>query len=257
MRMRLREDTSDTWGGLLHAEIKANEKRREARWAHITGYSESLGRLKKEVQACIELLRKKRLTVAALLRETAGNVAYTADSVFMKVYTGFYVGAKEQEKLFTFAKAENFDIVKQSKRRALVNGSGTLLETVRIDNKFQLNFIDQKIIDSFPKRKNRIKCEHDGCAVPDQCVPIMYTREMHDRVKSFSNCCIIYIKGLYFTTRLVTKMSFLMTPPPLEQHAAKTRSAGKRGGELGVVSKIWAKKPAAEITDIPDPLLVD
>jgi hypothetical protein len=96
-----------------------------------------------------------------------------------------------------------------------------------------------------------------SCAVPDQCVPIMYTREMHDRVKSFSNCCIIYIKGLYFTTRLVTKMSFLMTPPPLEQHAAKTRSAGKRGGELGVVSKIWAKKPAAEITDIPDPLLVD
>jgi hypothetical protein len=250
MRMRLREDTSDTWGGLLHAEIKANEKRREARWAHITGYSESLGRLKKEVQACIELLRKKRLTVAALLRETAGNVAYTADSVFMKVYTGFYVGAKEQEKLFTFAKAENFDIVKQSKRRALVNGSGTLLETVRIDNKFQLNFIDQKIIDSFPKRKNGIKCEHDGhimthaiallmwltqmkkntgdlhskirtfgtdskvgfplidgnvrrkkevyfsdydkvfyyrsdesCAVPDQCSPIMYTREMHDRVK--------------------------------------------------------------------------
>jgi hypothetical protein len=71
------------------------------------GYSESLGRLKREVQACIELLRKKRLTVAALLHETAGNVA------------------------FMFAKAENFDIVKQSKRRALVNGSGTLLETVR------------------------------------------------------------------------------------------------------------------------------
>ena len=116
------------------------------------GYSESLGRLKKEVQACIELLRKQRLTVAALLRETAGNVAYTTDSVFMKVYTGFYVGAKEQEKLFTFAKAENFDIVKQSKRRALVNGSVTLLETVRIDDKFQLNFVDQKIIDSFPKR---------------------------------------------------------------------------------------------------------
>jgi hypothetical protein len=22
-----------------------------------------------------------------------------------------------------------------------------------------------------------------SCAVPDQCVPIMYTREMHDRVK--------------------------------------------------------------------------
>ena len=36
MYLRLREETSDTWGGVLHAAIKSNEKWRATRWDYVS-----------------------------------------------------------------------------------------------------------------------------------------------------------------------------------------------------------------------------
>lgn len=352
MYLRLREETSDTWGGVLHAAIKSNEKWRATRWDYVSKrltreivtrwadtkrvtsdtdncemcvallqdvitfldnypgphskedfvpwkrlVTEIIGRdiellltfcprkvellsdvvrsdsldlfapcetekvqsLKAVLVMCTDVLRKNRLTSVVLFKNiTTGSVAFTAGSVLKltdhnPVLNDFYVGMREKGKLMQLAANTQVEIVKSFTRRAVINGKHTLLEKVILDRTITLRFIDQDVIDSFPKEVSGFKCQSDGhvlthaiallmqaqqsgqsdcevkqlqrkinifshetrvgfpiidnklrrsrrvffsdynkrfffrsdksCSVPDECVPIAYTREMHENVQ--------------------------------------------------------------------------
>jgi hypothetical protein len=63
-----------------------------------------------------------------------------------------------------FGERENtsLPVVKSFTRRAVINGKHTLLEKVILDRTITLRFIDQDVIDSFPKEVSGFKCQSDG-----------------------------------------------------------------------------------------------
>jgi hypothetical protein len=93
------------------------------------------------------------------------------------VLNDFYVGMREKGKLLQLAANTQVEIVKSFTRRAVINGKHTLLEKVMLDRTITLRFIDQDVIDSFPKEVYGFKCQSDGHVLTHAIAHLMQAQQ--------------------------------------------------------------------------------
>jgi hypothetical protein len=164
--------------------------------------------LKEVLQLCIKGLGRRRLTPSLLFAHVnVKNPACTSNSVIKKRINpkaninGFFLGSASQTEVEQYASEQDYDIeVKKSGRMIISGKCASVVHTIKLDQAIHIHFIDQWIIDSFPKNlhidQRIFSCQADGDVLTHAIALLIRTsqqkewekvKQLKTEIQSFSN----------------------------------------------------------------------